>query len=328
MKPITAIILAVAACLVGVAVGFQLGRSSAVPAPAAAPAAAVVAEAATPEPAKAPASAPRAPTTPVAPGMAADAPALPPPGGAPDARPAPVGTEPGAAGAGPGTLGAPPAAVAATPLPPAVDWKGSPALGDPLGAKVIVIEFSDFQCPVCKRAAEELHPLLGTLVQDSSALIVFKQNPLEMHKNAKPAALASAAAHRQGKFWAFHDKLFELNHLLGDDSTYTGVAKGLGLDLSRFDADRKGKDLEERVMAEAKVATDLDARGTPAYFVNGKKQVGWGSALGLKGMIDAEKREVDKLMAQGKSRDEAVRERIKLNSDKATADEAVKELGP
>jgi protein-disulfide isomerase len=201
-------------------------------------------------------------------------------------------------------------------MPAGIDFKGSPAVGDPAKAKVIVYEFSDFQCPVCKRAADELHPLLGTLVSDSEALVVFKQNPLEMHKNAKPAALATAAAHLQGKFWAMHDKLFELNHLLGDDGTYTSVATGLGLDLAKFDADRKGPEVLKRVMAEAKLATDLDARGTPSYFVNGKKQVGWGSAMGLKGMVDMEKREVEKLMAQGKSREEALRERIQQNVEK------------
>jgi protein-disulfide isomerase len=214
----------------------------------------------------------------------------------------------------------------AIPAPAGIDFKGSPAIGDPATAKVVVVEFSDFQCPVCKRAADELHPLLGSLVTDSNALVIFKQNPLEMHKNAKAAALATAAAHRQGKFWQMHDKLFELNHLLGDDTTYTGVAKGLGLDLEKFDADRKSPDLEKRVLAEAQVATDLDARGTPSYFVNGKKQVGWGSAMGLRGMVEAEKREVDKLMAAGKTREQAIAERIKANSgDKAAV--AVKELG-
>lgn len=306
MKPITAILLAVAACLLGVVVGFRLGQST-VPAPA--PAVAAVAPA--PEAAKPAAPAPK--------------PML----GQPDAAAVSPTAAPTAATPAPGATPPPTAAVAdaALPPPPGIDWKGSPAVGDPSSAKVIVIEFSDFQCPVCKRAADELHPLLPALTRDSAALVVFKQNPLEMHKNAKPAALASAAAHLQGKFWEMHDKLFELNHLLADDSMYVGVAKGLGLDLAKFDADRKGKDVDKRVMAEAKLATDLDARGTPAYFVNGKKQVGWGSALGLKGMVDAERREVDKLIAAGKSRDEAVAERIKLNSDKGTAEIAVKEFG-
>lgn len=270
MKPVTAIILAVAACLVGVAVGFRLGQGTA--------------------PAAAEASAGKP--------VAAAAPATPAPA-APVAKPAPAPAAPAETPAG--------------PAPAGIDFKGSPAVGDPSKAKVIVFEFSDFQCPVCKRAAEELHPLLGSLAGDSEALVVFKENPLEMHKNAKPAALAAHAAHLQGKFWAMHDKLFELNHLLGDDGTYSGIAKGLGLDLAKFDADRKRADVEKRVMAEAKLAADLDARGTPSYFVNGKKQVGWGSAMGLKSMVDAEKREVEKLMAQGKSRDEALRARIEQN---------------
>jgi protein-disulfide isomerase len=290
MKPITAILLALVACLVGVTLGFRLGQSS-----------------------TGGASTVVAPTN-----AAAPVPVPPPPPAPPPVAEKPAEARPAAA---PETPASP-----ETPAPPGIDFKGSPAVGDPSTAKVIVFEFSDFQCPVCKRAADELHPMLGSLAA-AGALIVFKQNPLEMHKNAKPAALATAAAHQQGKFWQMHDKLFELNHLLGDDSTYTGVAKGLGLDLAKFDADRKGPAVEARVMAEAKLAADLDARGTPSYFVNGRKQVGWGSAMGIKSMIDSEKREVEKLMAAGKSREEAIRERVKANSDPGTAEIAVKAFG-
>jgi protein-disulfide isomerase len=286
MKPVTAILIAIITLLIGLLIGSRLTPSSA-PAPnAVGPSALPAAAPVAPAPAPAPALAPAAPTVPAVPAVPTQA------------IEAPLG----------------------------LDYEGSPAVGDPGTAKVVVVEFSDFQCPVCRRAADELRPLLGSLVKDSNALVIFKQNPLEMHKNAKAAALASAAAHLQGSFWAYHDKLFELNHLLGDDTTYTGIARGLDLDLDSFDATRKSPDLEKRVMAEAQVATDLDARGTPSYFVNGKKQVGWGSAMGLRGMVEAEKREVEKLMAAGKSREDAIAERVKLNSgDKAAV--AVKALG-
>jgi protein-disulfide isomerase len=212
----------------------------------------------------------------------------------PVAKPAPAG-EPVALGAG-------------------IDFRGSPAFGDPGSAKVIVYTFSDFQCPVCRRAATNFKPLIPAILKDD-ALFVFKQNALEMHRNAKSAAVATVAAHRQGKFWAFHDALFTPRQDLSEAS-YLEIAQRLGLDPARFKADMASTAVSAQVDAEGAVATSLDARGTPSFFINGRKQVGWGSASGLQRMISREKAEVDKLMAAGKSREDAIRERIKANSDK------------
>ena len=143
------LILVLLALGIGVGVGYALG-SGALNAPAGAPA--VV-------------SAPATPTVPAVPVAAKPV----------AAKPAPV------------------KAAAVTPVkavaPGAlkgIDWKGSPALGDPATAKVIVAIFSDFQCPVCSRAARDFAPLLPEIVANG-ALVVFKQNALEMHKNAKTA---------------------------------------------------------------------------------------------------------------------------------------------
>ena len=244
--------------------------------------------------AQAPAVAPTPTPTPAAPTVAA--PALSKIEGKPTPAPAPApAAEPVKLGAG-------------------IDFRGSPAFGDPATAKVIVYTFSDFQCPVCKRAAENFKPLIPAVLKDD-ALFVFKQNALEMHKNAKSAALASMAAHRQGKFWAFHDALFARYRELSE-ATYLEIAQTLGLDLARFKADQADAKVASQVDAEGAVATSLDARGTPSFFINGKKQVGWGSASGLQRMISREKAEVDKLMAGGQSREEAIRARIRINSEK------------
>lgn len=215
---------------------------------------------------------------------------------------------------------APPAATPAPAkdlvMPPSIDYRGSPAFGDPKAPKVIVYTFSDFQCPVCKRAAENFKPLIPEAVKGGDVLFVFKNNALDMHKYAKTAAIAARAAHLQGKFWDFHDKLFDNMRVLKDDDTYTGIAAGLGLDATRFASDRASGAVVKRVEAESAIAFELEARGTPSFFINGKKQVGWGSARGLARMIDREKVAVEKLMAAGKSREDALKERIKQNSEK------------
>ena len=71
---------------------------------------------------------------------------------------------------------------------------------------VTIVEYSDFQCPYCSRLAETLHEVVGE--HDQDVKLVFKQFPLPMHPQAEPAARAALAAHRQGKFWPFHDKMF------------------------------------------------------------------------------------------------------------------------
>jgi protein-disulfide isomerase len=117
--------------------------------------------------------------------------------------------------------------------------------------------------------------------------IVFKHLPLEIHKNAMGAALASEAARNQGKFWEYHDKLFanqsklELNDL-------KQYAKEIGLDLARFEKDLVNLDLKKRVeddMAEAKA---IGVTGTPGFFINGRFSSGAKPFEEFAKVIDAE----------------------------------------
>jgi predicted DsbA family dithiol-disulfide isomerase len=105
-----------------------------------------------------------------------------------------------------------------------------------------------------------------------------------MHANALGAAAASTAAARQGKFWEYHDVLFQNQRGLGD-AALARYAEQLGLDMERFNADRRSEEVLEQILYERDMAQRLDARGTPAFFVNGKKLVGWGSHRGFRGMI-------------------------------------------
>jgi len=148
-----------------------------------------------------------------------------------------------------------------------LNTQGDPFLG-PENAPVIIVAFSDFECPYCGTVGTLFEEVLAKYPKDVK--VVFKQFPLTMHKQAQGAALASLAAHRQGKFWQYHDLLFENQKSLSE-AKYTELAKKLNLDLEKFNRDSKSpatlQDLE-RDMADAQQA---GVRGTPTIFVNGRR---------------------------------------------------------
>ena len=99
--------------------------------------------------------------------------------------------------------------------------------------------------------------------------IVWKHNPLSFHPFAMPAAMASMAAHEQGKFWEYNNKLFENQQKLGQDDLMR-YAKELGLDVGKFKADITAARGKPAIDADAAEAKSLGATGTPAFFVNGR----------------------------------------------------------
>jgi protein-disulfide isomerase len=139
-------------------------------------------------------------------------------------------------------------------------WKGA----DPANAKVTIVEYADFQCPFCARAAEAL----DALAQGPGVTIYFKQYPLKMHEHARAAALASLAAHRQGKFWPMHDALMSRQGSISP-ANIKAWAKELGLDMARFEADVASPALEAIINADVLEADDFDLTGTPTIFLNG-----------------------------------------------------------
>ena len=88
-----------------------------------------------------------------------------------------------------------------------------------------------------------------------------------------PAAKAALAAAKQGKFYQFHDKLFENQDKLGEP-LYIQIAKELGLNLQKFNADRNSKEIEDQIKADASQANSLGFNGTPGFSLNGVKILG------------------------------------------------------
>lgn len=93
--------------------------------------------------------------------------------------------------------------------------------------------------------------------------------PLSFHPNAMPAAMASMAAHEQGKFWEFHDKLFANQQKLNRDQ-YVAYAKELKLDVAKFTQAYDSGKFKAQIDADAAEAKALGVTGTPGFFVNGR----------------------------------------------------------
>jgi len=142
-----------------------------------------------------------------------------------------------------------------------------PSFG-PTDAKVTVVEFSDFQCPYCSRAAtavDQIKEKYGTRVR-----FVFRQFPLPMHENARGAAEAALAANAQGKFWEFHDKMFQNQSKLTRDSL-EGFAKEAGLDVAAFKKALDSKTYAAEVDSDMKLGESVAVNGTPTMFINGAR---------------------------------------------------------
>ena len=139
------------------------------------------------------------------------------------------------------------------------------------GAKeplVTVVEFSDFECPYCRIAANDLERRLKKFGEQIA--LVFMHYPLSFHKNAMPAAVASECAHQQGAFWAFHDKVFEEQSELANID-YAKLAADLALDVDKFATCFKDPATKEVVQRDMAQGMQAGVRGTPSVFLNGIK---------------------------------------------------------
>jgi protein-disulfide isomerase/uncharacterized membrane protein len=138
-------------------------------------------------------------------------------------------------------------------------------------AKLTIVEFSDFQCPHCRKA----HVILQTVLSGygDQVKLVFKNLPLGMHHSASALAQLSEAAHKQGKFWPLHDLIFERQAEFKDTpldkKALMKFAKDAGLDMARMEKDYEDPAAEKAVEADKKEAERLKIRSTPVLFFNG-----------------------------------------------------------
>lgn len=147
-----------------------------------------------------------------------------------------------------------------------------PQLG-PNDAPITIIEFSDYECPFCKRFHEEtFFRLLDAY--EGQIRFVYRDFPLaSIHSNAIPAAEAANCAREQEAFWEFHDLLFGLSQGLSRDA-YLSYARSLGLDEAAFEACLDSRRYQEEVEDDYNFAARLGVRSTPTFFINGLPLVG------------------------------------------------------
>lgn len=172
---------------------------------------------------------------------------------------------------------------------PTVDVSGDddPSKGD-VNAPVVMIEFSDFQCPFCKRFYDEtLSQVEEKYIKTGKVRLVFRDFPLAFHENAAKAAEAAECADEQGKFWEIHDTIFENQAAITvpDLKRYAGT---LGLNTSQFDSCLDSGKYAEEVKKDFDEGTAAGVSGTPSFFINGKLLVGAQPFSAFEQIIEAE----------------------------------------
>jgi protein-disulfide isomerase len=143
---------------------------------------------------------------------------------------------------------------------------GEPTKG-PATAPVTMVEYSEFQCPFCSRVGPTLKQVLETY--GDKVRLVFRDYPLPFHDKARPASEAAQCAHSQGKFWEYHDKLFQNQQALDADNLkkYAGE---IGLDTAAFNQCFDEGKFKSVVDANQAGGEALGIQGTPAFFINGR----------------------------------------------------------
>ena len=163
-----------------------------------------------------------------------------------------------------------------------------PAAGDP-NAKVIVVEFSDFQCPFCAKALQTVKDLKE--FYGDQILFVYRDFPLHsIHPLAGKAAEAAQCANEQGRFWEYHDMLFEKQSdwATGGAAKFNEYARNLGLDSGAFVECLDSGKYTAEVEADRQAGIAIGVTGTPTFVINGQKVSGAVPLDILKDIIDSE----------------------------------------
>ena len=141
-------------------------------------------------------------------------------------------------------------------------------------APVTIIEFSDFQCPYCEKFYSQALPSIeDKYIKTGKVKIIYRDFPLSFHKNAQKSAEASECADEQGKFWEYHNKLFENQNSLAVDNLKQ-YAKDLGLDAAKFNECLDSGRMANEVQKDLNDGLSYGVSGTPSFFINGVALVG------------------------------------------------------
>lgn len=182
------------------------------------------------------------------------------------------------------------------PQPPTEDFNkvydipiGDSAVKGKMSAPITIVGFLDVQCPFSKR----FQPVIDEVLEAYPGKVnyVVKNFPLGFHQEAIPAAKALMAAGQQGKYWEMLAGVLENNNQLSDEK-YEEIAKSIGLNIKRFKKDLQSNDeaWSKLIQEDLELGMKSDVRGTPTYFLNGKKTTAR--------RLEAFKMEIDKILQE------------------------------
>ena len=142
----------------------------------------------------------------------------------------------------------------------------------PADAPITIVEFSDYQCPFCRRWHQDVYePLLAAY--PGKIRLVYRHLPLtSIHPDAMFAAEAAMCAGEQDAYWQYHEKLFSSESL--GNSAYLQYAQDLGLNMTTFEACLSNHTYQQAIQADSDFAINLGTRSTPTFFINGLAVVG------------------------------------------------------
>jgi protein-disulfide isomerase len=166
----------------------------------------------------------------------------------------------------------------------------------PDDALVTVVEWSDFECPYCARNAPDLERLRKAYA--GRVRIIYRHMPLPFHRRADLAAEAGVEAAHQGKFWAFHDRLFaDPGHV--DRADLEAAAQGAGLDMTAFRAALDDRRWRDAVAADGAAGAIAGVTGTPTMFINGAPLVGAVGYARIQAAVDVRLAQAQALVDHG-----------------------------
>lgn len=144
-----------------------------------------------------------------------------------------------------------------------------PTAGNPDG-DITMVEFFDYNCGYCRKALQEIQTVLK---DDKNLKVIFIDMPI-LSPESLEAAKWSLAAHKQGKYFEFHQLVMEHNGPK-DDAALESIAKKVGLDVKKMKTDKDDKKIEETLKKNIQDAQDIGIRGTPGFIVGGELYPGF-----------------------------------------------------
>lgn len=159
-------------------------------------------------------------------------------------------------------------------------------------APVVLVEYTDYQCPFCQRYVNDTYgKIKENYVDTGKVRYVVRDLPLPFHANAEGAAVAARCAASQGRYLEMHDKLFatqsEWEELADATKTFVGYAGELGMNTQTFASCMEDESVVDAVQADADLASELGATGTPTFAINGQLLVGAQPYVSFESLIDS-----------------------------------------